>query len=96
MAEYYADKGNWPAFLTAVGDTTAGKYVASMTILSGASSSGGLIVQATFNSAGVNAGIRGSTYALETTDGGKTWNCGTNASSGTNLASKYLPGACKP
>jgi type IV pilus assembly protein PilA len=96
MAEYYADKGNWPATLTAVGDTTAGKYVASMTILSGASSSGALIVQATFATSGVNSGISGSTYALETTDGGKTWNCGTVASSGTNLASKYLPGACKP
>ncbi len=98
MAEYFADNGSWPLQLTAVGDTTAGKYVASMaiTIGSGATTST-LVVQATMKSSGIAPDIRSSTYALQTNDGGKLWNCGQNALGGTGsrLLAKYLPGACK-
>ena len=98
MAEYYADNGSWPLTLTAVGDTTSGKYVGSMTIASGAGGiTGTLVIQATMKSKGVNADIRSSVYALETLDGGKNWGCGNNATkaTGSTLDSKFLPGACK-
>ena len=97
FAEYYADKGIWPVNLTAVGDTTAGKYVNSMAITSGGGSTGTVVIQATFKSAGVNSAIANSVYALASTDGGKNWSCGeTGAAAATStLATKYLPGTCK-
>jgi len=80
LAEYFTGSGSWPVQLTAVGDTTSGKYVASMaiTVGSGATTST-LVVQATMKSSGVGPDIRSSVYALETTDGGKAWECGQNA-----------------
>jgi type IV pilus assembly protein PilA len=98
MAEYYADKGVWPAFITSVGDTTGGKYVDTIVINTGQGLSTTLIISATMKSSGVNSGITSAVYALATEDGGKTWDCGTfGAASGTTtLATKYLPGACKP
>jgi len=95
MAEYYSNNGIWPTYITAVGDTTSGKYVATVAILSGAGVSGTLVIQATMRNTGVGGDISGSTYALSTADEGKSWNCGINATSGNNLASRYLPGACK-
>ena len=98
LAEYYTGAGAWPAQLTAVGDTTAGKYVGSMaiTVGSGATTST-LVVQATMKSSGIAPDIRSSVYALQTDDGGKLWNCGQNATnaSGAILLAKFLPGACK-
>ncbi len=98
MAEYFADNGSWPVQLTAVGDTTAGKYVGSMAIVVGSGlTTSSLLIQATMKSSGVNADIRSSVYALGTDDGGKLWNCGQNATgvTGASLLAKYLPGACK-
>jgi type IV pilus assembly protein PilA len=98
MAEYYADKGVWPQFITSVGDTTGGKYVDTIVIQTGQGLSTTLIITATMKGTGVNSGIASAVYALATADGGKTWDCGTfGAASGTTtLATKYLPGACKP
>jgi len=95
MAEYYADKGIWPSFITSVGDTTSGKYVNTVAITAGSGTSGTLEMTATMRPSGVNSGIQGSTYVLSTTDGGKNWACGQLASTPGTLASKYLPGACK-
>jgi len=95
MAEYYSNKGVWPVNITAVGDTISGKYVSNIIIFSGAGISGTLVIQATMNSTGVGSGVSGSTFALSTTDEGKTWACGINAAFGNNIASRYLPGACK-
>ena len=99
LAEYYADKGTWPTNLTAIGATTSGKYVASMSITTGSGTTGDVVVSATFKASGVNSGITSSIYALGSNDGGKSWECGTSgtpASGTTTLATKYLPGACKP
>ncbi len=98
MAEYYQDKGIWPSTLTAVGSTTAGKYVAVIALTTGMGVSGDGEITATFKATNVNPSIQNSTYYLSTTDGGKSWACGGLAISGaggTALASKYLPGACK-
>jgi len=98
MAEYYADNGSWPVQLTAVGDTTAGKYVGSMAIITGAGlTTSTLVIQATMKSSGISPDVRSSVYALETLDAGRGWNCGQNATgaSGATLLAKFLPGACK-
>ena len=96
MAEYYADNGSWPLNLTAVGDTTAGKYVGAMNIQTGTGAT--LVITAQMKTSGVNAAIQGSIYALATVDGGKNWECGqggTTAAAQTTLLAKYLPGSCK-
>ena len=90
LAEYFADKGQWPANLTAVSSSLAGKYVSIVAITGGASTSGTLTVTSTMKNSGVNSAIVGKTAQIITDDGGKTWTC----QAGT-LASKYVPGACK-
>jgi type IV pilus assembly protein PilA len=95
MAEYYADKAVWPTAASSVMGNTGGKYVASVGIFSGAASSvSTLTLRATMKGAGsVSKLIAGSTMVLTTTDGGKTWACGSGG--GNNMSQKYLPGACK-
>ena len=98
LAEYYADRGVWPTNLTAIGATTSGKYVQSMSVTTGAGITGDVVLSATFKATGVNSGIASSVYALGSADGGKSWFCGeagAPASGTSNLATKYLPGACK-
>ena len=96
LAEYYADNGVWPSYLTAVGSTLSGKYVSSTWIQTGANASGNVVVNAQFSSTGVNPNIQSSVYALSSVDGGRQWRCGSEAVAGTNnVANKYLPGACK-
>jgi type IV pilus assembly protein PilA len=92
FAEYYADKGQWPANATAVMGTVAGKYTANITIASGASSTPAqLTLEATMKGAGsVNKQIAGGTVQLDTQDGGKIWTCKVGT-----LNAKYVPGACK-
>lgn len=100
FAEYYADNGRWPSFLTTVGATTAGRYVTSMTISSGAGlTQQAVIITATFRGVSVNTNIANSVYGLGSSDGGRTWACGESTAgpqaATNNLDSKYLPGACK-
>ena len=92
LAEYYADKGMWPAFATSVMGTTTGKYTATIAITSGMSSTPAqLTLTATMKGAGsVNKQIAGGTIDLDTQDGGKIWNCKVGT-----LNTKYVPGACK-
>lgn len=96
LAEYYADEGTWPPYLTTVGSTLTGKYVSTTFMATGAGVSGTIVVQAQFAATGVNPSIGSSIYALQSTDGGRLWICGANTSgAGNNVANKYLPGACK-
>ena len=101
FAEYYADFGRWPSFLTTVGPTTTGKYVSFMTIAvnPGVTGNATVVIQAMFKPAGINPNIAGSVFALGTTSGGNNWACGeaTGASqaASSDVDSKYLPGACK-
>ena len=85
LAEYYADRGSYPSTLTAIGTTTSGKYVGSMTV---SSNGGNVSVTATMN-ATVNPNIRASTLILYSTDS-LQWGC--NAG---NIDSKYRPSTCK-
>jgi type IV pilus assembly protein PilA len=92
LAEFYADKGVWPAAATSVMGTTAGKYTNAITLTVGANqTTPQLTLTATMKGAGsVNKQIAGGTITLETLDGGKIWTCKVGT-----ISAKYVPGACK-
>ncbi len=87
LAEYYSDSGAWPAKLTAIGTTTAGKYVNDIAL---ASAGATVTMTATMKATGVNASIANGTFIMGSTDGALNWTC-----NGGTIASKYRPGACK-
>lgn len=89
LAEWLSDKGVMPTSIASLTDSTSGKYVASI-VLGGTAAAPEVI--ATMQATGVNAGIQSSIFALVSTDGGNSWDCGTAA---TTLEDKYLPGSCK-
>ena len=91
MAEYFADKGQWPAAATDVMGTTQGKYTGSIAITTGAGlTTTSLDLTATMFATGVNSNVAGGTLILSTADGGRTWTC-----SGGTLSSKYRPASCR-
>jgi type IV pilus assembly protein PilA len=95
-AEYYQSTGSIPG-LTALGATTKGRYVNALTI---GSTTTAWYIQATMKTSGVNANISGKKFAISTTDGGSSWDCGKSAGSGlafdnTDMDAAYLPSSCK-
>ncbi|OGI49251.1 MAG: hypothetical protein A3B81_07745 [Candidatus Muproteobacteria bacterium RIFCSPHIGHO2_02_FULL_65_16] len=93
LAEYFADKGTWPAYLTTVAKTVSGKYVTGVAITSGAGLTGRLVVTATMRNSVAKA-IQGKTFTLTTLDA-SAWTCNDTSYAGT-IEVKYLPAACKP
>ena len=92
MAEYMADKGQWPAVATDVMGNVAGKYTSAVTISVNAGTTNlPATLEARIKNAGVNSSITGGILNLSTADGGKTWTCTT----GANLAGKYVPSSCR-
>jgi type IV pilus assembly protein PilA len=91
LAEYFADKGVWPTYITTVSSSVSGKYVSVVRIKSGTSTTLGITIEAGMKNSGVNSAIQGDFVQILTADGGKTWACGV----GTGMAAKYVPGACK-
>lgn len=93
LAEYYADKGIWPAAASDVMGTTSGKYVSGISITAGAgiANGGALSLTATMQTSNVNSAITGGTLILTTADGGKGWSC----TSG-DILPKYRPASCRP
>ena len=93
LAEYFADKGTWPAALGDVMGNTSGKYTGAIVATGTATVNGtssAYTVQASMKTATINAAITGKTAMLYTTDSGKTWNCTKG-----DMDAKYLPGACR-
>jgi len=93
LAEYFADKGTWPAALSDVMGNTSGKYTASIVTTGTATVAGtssAYTMAASMKTSGINSAITGKTVYLFTTDSGKTWNCTKG-----DIADKYLPGACR-
>jgi type IV pilus assembly protein PilA len=91
LAEFYADRGTWPASLTDVGANTTGKYVSTVSITAGSgATTGSISVTAAFKASNVSSLIRSSTLILNTTDGGKNWSC-----NGGTIGSNYRPAACR-
>ena len=93
LAEYFADKGTWPATLSEVMGNTSGKYTGSIVSTGTATVNGtasAYTVGASMKTSTINAAITGKTAYLFTTDSGKTWNCTKG-----DIDAKYLPGACR-
>ena len=93
MAEYFADKATWPANASEVMGSTTGKYTATISILTSATT-GLMTLEAMMKPSGINSAITSGTVILTTTDGGKIWTC-TSAGSTSALAAKYMPSACR-
>ena len=89
MAEYYADKGQWPSEASDVMGNTSGKYTSTITITAGANAATSITLTAKMKDAGINASITSKTLTLSSADG-KTWTCATG-----DIDAKYVPGACK-
>ncbi|MCW8918514.1 MAG: pilin [Gammaproteobacteria bacterium] len=99
LAEYGADKGIWPSFLTTVSDIKKGKYVSVVTIAAGAGGvvdTTSIVVSATMKATGVAAAIAGKIFAISSLDGAE-WDCGEigGAAGTTDMDKKYIPNACK-
>lgn len=91
FAEYFSDKGSWPAYATSVMGNVSGKYASAVAITTGASGTTGTVVlTATMKSVNVSKGIQGKTIILKTGNGGKLWTC----TVGT-IDSKYVPASCR-
>ncbi len=92
LAEYFADRGTWPAASSDIMGNTAGKYTSTITLMGGANATtSSITVEARIKNTGVNSGITAGLLSLATTDGGKTWVCTT----GTGMAAKYVPSSCR-
>ena len=92
MAEYFADKGQWPSTASDIMGNTAGKYVSKISITVGNNSSGAITLTGTMKSTGVNTAIQSSTLLLTSLDG-KMWDC-TPMPAGA-IGAKYRPAACR-
>ena len=92
MAEYMADKGQWPSDASDVMGNQAGKYTSTITISAGAgTTNAAATLMARVKNVGVNSAITGGQLLLSTADAGKTWTCTT----GSGLAAKYVPSSCR-
>ncbi len=108
VAETYADRGAWPADMTAVGITkaTTGKYVSKMEINAGT-------IVITYGLQANAANLAGKTLSLKplvSANDDVIWICGkgatpvgaveaTSGNSGavaTSLVDKYMPSNCRP
>jgi len=98
LAEYYADRGAFPAGPSVIAATTSGKYVTDITWTAPAAGVGTLVISAKMKGVDVNADIQDGVFAMATTDGGNTWECGEvgEAAGTTDIDTQFLPGACKP
>ena len=98
LAEYFSDKGQFPSAPGSVMGNLSGKYTGSIAYGVGGAPAAGvgtLNLEAKMKTTGINAAITGKSVVLNTTNGGKTWNCTLSGASGTALDPKYVPGACR-
>jgi type IV pilus assembly protein PilA len=94
MAEYYANAKRWPAQPGDVLGTLSGKYTGSIAYLGTPDNAAAdMTLMATMASTGVSQELSGTTFLLETTDGGATWTCKSGGPKPIN--NSYLPTACK-
>ena len=94
FTEFNANNDRWPTSAASVATVTRGKYIATITITTGAGASGLLVLEARLKNNGVNLNIANKTVSLVTPDGGKTWQCNPVANAG-DINRRYLPSACK-
>jgi len=106
VAEYFANKGFWPADNSAAGlgspSTIQGKYVQSITIATGG-------IQITYGNEANDKYLTGETLGLQpgaSVNGDVIWKCGraqnpsgwgsdTGGTASTSILGKYLPSSCR-
>ena len=94
MAEYFSQSKRWPATPNEVLGTTSGKYTGSITYLGTPDNAAAdMTLMATMAATGVSPEIAGTTFILETTDGGATWSC--RRGGPKPISDSYLPTSCK-
>jgi type IV pilus assembly protein PilA len=95
LAEFYADRGVWPASAASVGMDVGGNYVLSAIAIDvgAGSDSPQLVLRATFRPSGVARAIQNKRIVLETEDGGIRWRCRPDTTNG--IEERHLPGACR-
>jgi type IV pilus assembly protein PilA len=89
LAEYFNDKGSWPAEASDVMGNLAGKYVCTITLGGAVTTTGTISVEARMKNSGINSAITGGTLILTSNDA-KQWSC----TSG-NLGAKFRPASCR-
>src|SRR5512147_2942115 len=89
LAEYFNDKGVWPAAASDVIGNLSGKYVSTITLAGATGTTGTISVEARIKDSGVNSAITTGTLILTSPDG-KQWSC----TSG-NLGPKFRPASCR-
>ena len=103
LQEWYSSEGTWPDITSAatadIDITRSGKYTTDIAGEAGAAT-GKYTVTAETNSANINGNITSALVSLQTTDGGRTWDCGpgvatTGLTSTAAVDSKYLPSSCR-
>ncbi|TAJ93263.1 MAG: pilin [Gammaproteobacteria bacterium] len=96
LAQYHSNSGTFTGLtgIASFGATATGKFVSTITLTGGSGAT--IIVQAALKTQAVNAVIKGQTFAMSTTDGGSTWDCGDQAIGSLNtIPSEFLPLACR-
>ena len=94
VAEFYQDRGVWPATNPVAGVATAnliqGKYVSSVTVANNT-------ITVAYNQAATNGNINEAQLDLIATNqgGSISWTC-QNGTGGEALLPKWLPAACRP
>ena len=90
MAEYFNDKGQWPAAASDVIGNRAGKYVSIITLMGAAVNTLGTIsIEARMKDTTINSAITSGTLVLTSSDA-KQWSC-----TAGNLGPKYRPASCR-
>ena len=94
MAEYFSNAKRWPALPSDVLGTTSGKYTSSITFFGTPdNATGAITLMATMAATGVASELQGTTFFLETADGGATWTC--RSGGPLPMSAAYLTNACK-
>jgi len=91
MAEFYADKGQWPNAAGDVMGNLAGTYTDAIAMTAGSDATPpSMTLTATMKATGINAAIQSATITMATTDGGANWSC-----TGGTAGAKFRPAACR-
>ena len=97
MAEFFGDKGRWPAGPGSVMGNLSGKYILTIYFTPGSpttETNPALSITALYRGMGVSALIQNKTMTYQTTNGGRIWTCG-GGTGVSAIPAKYLPAACR-
>ena len=89
IAEYFNEKGHWPAAASDIISSPSGKYVSFITLGGAVTTTGTISIEARMKDTGINTLITGGTLVLTTSDA-KQFSC-----TAGNLPARFKPSACR-